>query len=282
MPEALELALPHLTLAALAWGPADGRPVLALHGWLDNAASFSGLAPLLCARHHLRIVSLDMPGHGGSGRKAGHYHFIDSVADVLAAADALEWPQMTLLGHSMGAGVSTLVAGTAPARVERCVLLEGLGPISEEPEQAVRRLARSLRVEARKREADKRIYPDVETAVDRLAEATRMSPASARVLVDRGLEAVEDGFRWRADPALRVDSRLRLSEAAVLAFLRAIRCPVWLLRARDGWPNLPELFAERVTAIANLQVVEVDGHHHVHLDEPQLVADALASAFVDP
>ncbi len=36
-----------LTYAGLEWGDPDGYPILALHGWLDNALSFSVLAPFL-------------------------------------------------------------------------------------------------------------------------------------------------------------------------------------------------------------------------------------------
>ncbi|HQC73883.1 MAG TPA: alpha/beta hydrolase, partial [Candidatus Competibacteraceae bacterium] len=63
---ALELSTPYLRLAARAWGPADGLPVLAVHGWLDNAASFDALAPLL---PELRLVALDLPGHGHSAHR---------------------------------------------------------------------------------------------------------------------------------------------------------------------------------------------------------------------
>ncbi|KAG1587997.1 hypothetical protein G6F46_014705 [Rhizopus delemar] len=41
----------------------EGPRVLALHGWLDNAASFVPLAPHLSS---LQLVAIDLPGHGHS------------------------------------------------------------------------------------------------------------------------------------------------------------------------------------------------------------------------
>ncbi|NVB37164.1 alpha/beta hydrolase [Pseudenhygromyxa sp. WMMC2535] len=282
--EELTIETPELRVAARAWGPADGRPVLALHGWLDNAASYDGLGPRLAAAG-LRLVCLDLPGHGYSQHKPGSYHFVDWVADILAVVEALGWQRFMLVGHSMGAGISVLFAGTFPERVERLILLEGMGPLSEAPEQVAKRLARSLRVEARKRalEDRRRLYPSIEEAAERLMESTAMRPASAMTLVARGMvgvpEAAPEGWTWRADAKLRLDSRLRLSEAQVHVFLRAIACPTLLVRASEGWPHDAALARARVACIPALELVTLDGHHHVHLDEPEAVA-AVALPFL--
>ena len=272
VPRSLQLDLGDLKLAALAWGPADGRPVLASHGWLDNAATMTGLAPRLCEALPLQIVCLDLPGHGLSDHKRGPYHFIDWVADMVGAANALGWEKFSLLGHSMGAGISTLVAGTITDRIERAVLLEGLGPMTDEPEHAARRLTRALMVEGRKQDKQKRLFDAPETAAERLREAAKMSPESSRILIERGLVQVEGGWTWRADPRLRLESRMRMTEVQVGSFLTAIRCPVMLVEATQGWPHDAKLAEARYAKLPTLERVRVNGHHHVHLDDPEAVA----------
>ena len=59
-PEELEIQTSSIRLVAKCWGNSNSLPFLAFHGWLDNAATFDYLAPLL---PELRIISLDLPGH---------------------------------------------------------------------------------------------------------------------------------------------------------------------------------------------------------------------------
>lgn len=98
--EELTITAGGLRLAARGFGPPDAPKVLCMHGWLDNAASFELLAPRLPG---LRVVALDLPGHGLSEhREAGNtYAFIDAVATVAAARDALGWEQCILMGLSL-------------------------------------------------------------------------------------------------------------------------------------------------------------------------------------
>ena len=69
-------------LAALRGGRAGGPPLLCLHGWLDNAASFVPLSPWLA---EFDWVALDLPGHGASSHRAPGYDyaFADWLHDVL-------------------------------------------------------------------------------------------------------------------------------------------------------------------------------------------------------
>lgn len=273
---------PGLRLAARVHGPEDGAPLLAMHGWLDNAATFDGLAPLLPGR---RIVALDFAGHGLSGRRVGApYHFIDYVADAAGVADLLGWDRFDLIGHSLGAGVAALLAGAQPERVRRLVLLEGLGPLSDDEARAPERMGQALAAEAaaRKKEDRPRGYADPEQVAERLASAVSMQVTSARTLLRRGLVATADGrWDWRADGgALRLPSRLRMSEGQVVAYLRAIACRTLLVRAVPGMATDENYFKGRATNIAGLEYVELPGGHHVHLDDPAAVA-GVVGPFLD-
>ncbi|XP_064011176.1 serine hydrolase-like protein 2 isoform X1 [Pogoniulus pusillus] len=106
----LKFPVPWGHVAAKAWGPSEGHPVLCLHGWLDNANTFDRLIPLLPKGYY--YVAMDFSGHGlSSHRPAGvPYHFLDYVIDVRRVAAALQWRRFTLVGHSMGGSVAGMVS----------------------------------------------------------------------------------------------------------------------------------------------------------------------------
>ena len=267
----LILELPHLRLAAREWGPSDGPPVLALHGWLDNAASFDRLAPLLPDLH---LVALDLAGHGRSQHlhPGVVHHFIDWAPEVVATAEVLGWQSFALIGHSMGAGISTLVAGTFPGRVQRLVLLEGAGPLAADASRAPTQLASAVEDEARAAAISPRLFPDFDAAVKARLRDSDLDTEAAKLLVERGSEEAEGGVRFTHDPRLRTRSRTRLTEDQVLAFLEAIECPVLAVRALQGWPFPEDLVAARLETIKHLETAEIDGGHHVHLTHPERVA----------
>ena len=272
--EEMELDAAHLRLAALGWGPNSQRRVLALHGWLDNAASFIPLAGRLGPA---RCVALDLPGHGRSQhRPAGAaYHFVDYAAVVLAAADALGWERFTLLGHSLGASIASLVAAVVPRRVERLALIEGLGPMTADAAQAPQRLLNSLEQTASLAGKCPPVYPDLEAAASARHAVGGLGAAAARLLAERNSRDTPGGFTWRTDPRLRVGSPLFLTEEQVLAFLQRIEAPSLLVRASSGNLHPRAHMPARYACVRDLRIVDVEGGHHVHMDTPEPVAQAL-------
>lgn len=273
----LSLQLPHLRLAARAWGDPALPRLLALHGWLDNAASFDRIAPLLC--EHFHIVAIDLPGHGRSGHRppGTWYHYVDYLGDALAAADALGWTHFGLLGHSLGGAVASMLAAASPQRIERLFLIEALGPLTAEVDQTLSLLQRALSQRHGLPAKALRVFASEAEAAETRAKAGDLSLDAAQIMVARGITPVPPGgFVWSSDPRLTLTSPQRYTEAQVLAVLGEIHVPTQLILAEPPPPFLPEaMISARIARVPSIDVVRIAGHHHLHLDDPAPVAAAM-------
>ncbi|HCG40052.1 MAG TPA: alpha/beta hydrolase [Pseudomonas sp.] len=274
--EEVRLSLPHLEVAAHLYGPDDGKPVIALHGWLDNAATFSRLAPRLKG---LRIVALDLPGHGHSDHRpiGAGYNIWDYAHDVLQVAEQFGWQRFSLLGHSMGAIVSVLLAGALPERVERLALIDGVIPYTGEADSAPQKLGSALEALLAVNDKRKPVYASFDQAVEaRLKGVGAVSREAAEMLAQRGLMPVPGGYTWRTDPRLMLPSAMRLTRAHALAFVSRVACPTSLVLAEQGLMMQPELL-ELVESFP-FDTRRLAGGHHLHLDD-DIGAEAVARVF---
>ncbi len=274
--EEVRLSLPHLEVAAHLYGPEDGKPVIALHGWLDNAATFSRLAPRL---QGLRIVALDLPGHGHSDHRpiGAGYNIWDYAHDVLQVAEQFGWQRFSLLGHSMGAIVSVLLAGALPERVERLALIDGVIPYTGEADSAPQKLGSALEALLAVNDKRKPVYASFDQAVEaRMKGVGAVSREAAEMLAQRGLMPVPGGYTWRTDPRLMLPSAMRLTRAHALAFVSRVACPTSLVLAEQGLMMQPELL-ELVESFP-FDIRRLVGGHHLHLDD-DIGAEAVARVF---
>ena len=272
----IELQLPHMRLAGRSWGAAQLPKLLALHGWLDNAATFDRLAPLLCANFH--IVALDLPGHGRSDWRApgAWYHHVDYPGEVLQAAQVLGWERFGLLGHSLGGAVASAIAAAVPERIEQLLLIEALGPVATGPEKALTLLQQALSERGAVGEKSLRVFADESAAVQARRRANGLSEAAAAALVSRGIKPVPGGFIWSTDPRLTLTSPLRYVEEHIHVILRGIRAPTMLVLAQPEQPYLKrEMIDRRIAEVADIEVQRLPGTHHLHLEDPQPVAATL-------
>ncbi|MCL1636129.1 alpha/beta hydrolase [Luteimonas sp. SX5] len=273
------LQTPAGTLAGLRNGREGAPRVLALHGWLDNAASFVPLAPYL---DDVDLVAIDLPGHGRSAHLApgADYSFAYALHSVLDAADALGWERFALLGHSMGAGIGSLVAAGCPQRIERGVFIEALGALAEVPERTVARMREAVAATRALPGKRLRIFPDIEPAIRARMQANALSEPVARLLVERGVVAVEGGYVWSSDPRLTLPTMTRMTEPQIRDLVQGIECPARAIFADPAQPYLPDaLRRERVALMPQGELVVLPGGHHLHMEQPQDVAAAIGDFF---
>lgn len=278
MTDPCSLRLADGRLGALSWGEASAPTWLALHGWLDNAASFSRLAPLLVERLGIRVVAIDFSGHGLSAPLPGKgdYALWDYCHDLLDACDSLGLERATLLAHSMGAGVACLTASTLPERVSRLILIDRLGALTTESGDAPAQLRKGLQAH-RRPVSPPPCYLDVKTAVAaRVAGgATRIDAETAQPVVERNLGALPDGrVQLRTDGRLLRPSLLRLTPEQLLAVLAAIRCPVLLVEGEAGIMGDRDMAQRLRCVVAGLERRVLKGGHHLHLEPDHVAAVA--------
>lgn len=261
--------LPHTELSAMQWLPkkTSDLKVLSLHGWLDNAASFSNLSPHLSDYSH---VSLDLAGHGLSlHRPAGSfYHLWDYVLDVVSILNQSK-QSVWLIGHSMGGAVAMLVAAIAPDKIRGLIILDNMGPLSGSPESRVGTMQRAINKMSKYRHGRETSYPTKETMITaRMEGFTSISNSASRLLVERGAKQNSDGvWSWRHDGKLTFPSPLRMDEASVEAFIQEIKCPTLALVAKDGvFKNDQQLVEKRAAQFPWIKLKWLEGNHHFHLE----------------
>lgn len=270
------IPLPYGQLAARQWGPDYGQPVLALHDWFDNAASFEPLVAFL--KSEFKIVSLDLPGHGLSSHLPfGCSYTRDRyVEDVSRAVDYFKWESYAIVGHGMGAGVGYFLGSLQPDRVPRLVSLEGTFPAA----------ASSVRDPAQ-HQMDREVttlkswYSQAD--VLRTMASRGVSAKSAKLIMARGCSSVGNGrYVFNADSRVGCAEPQALYPGVFDKVLPRFRNSMLLLRrdaelvASTGCPKLDavEAVVRCVGAeqCSKFRYVVVPGEKGIHWTNPDAVA----------
>jgi pimeloyl-ACP methyl ester carboxylesterase len=254
-----------LCIEGLCWGDVGLPPLLALHGWLDNAASFAVLAPLLEEYH---VVALDLTGHGKSSRRSADasYQIWDDLPEILGVIKQLGWNHFELMGHSRGAMISSILASVIPDRVNHLVLLDAVAPQAIAETEFSNQLAKFLKDKPRGLLREGRLYPEMD---DALAARTKggLSKEAARLLAQRSLQRRDEGYIWISDPRLYGASAVKVTQGQNKAILENLSMPTLLLQADGGLAHALDIREEAERYIANICVEDVPGGHHFHMEE---------------
>ncbi len=113
------------TLAYLTLGDPAGTPVVLIHGYTDSARDWVPLVPYLSP--HLRLILVDLRGHGRSGKPECCYTRVDFAYDIKLLLDALHVGRADIVGHSLGSIIAQTFAELWPERTARVVLISSSG-----------------------------------------------------------------------------------------------------------------------------------------------------------
>ena len=278
-----------LAIHCLEWGEPRGEPLVLIHGFLDQAYSWTPFVAELQrkANRPLWIVAPDCRGHGDSGwvGAGGYYHFPDYVFDLDCVVQALGVSRLMLIGHSMGGTVSLLYAGTFPDRVSKLVLIEGVGPEGMNFSDAPLRMEKWIAEVRQRGRHHFREYTSVEAGARQLQQTNpRLNDALALDLARAGMKQNRNGkWVWKFDPLHRSAAPQPFYTAQAVEFLRRISCPVLIVEGKESRQSRRTDKQQRYDAIANLRRIVIDGAgHRVHQDNPRALGDAVAGFSFDP
>jgi pimeloyl-ACP methyl ester carboxylesterase len=113
-----------LTFDVLDAGPADGEPVVLLHGFPQDKSAWDRMSPVL-HQHGLRTLAVDQRGYSPMARPRGRaaYRLRETTADVLAVLDAAGLKSAHVVGHDWGGIVGWALAAWHPERVRTLTAL---------------------------------------------------------------------------------------------------------------------------------------------------------------
>ncbi len=277
--------LVHNELATLELGEAETAAVTVvfIHGWLDNSGSFTKLMQechQLMPQAHL--VAVDLPGHGLSSHRQddNYYLFHDYVDDIHQFLTMLSPNKLILVGHSLGAFIATCYSAAFAENVAGLVQIEGFGPLSESPNNTVKRLREGILSRETLRKKRERYFFSMDEMVDIRSKVNHLRRLEVMPIVKRG--AVFDGevWKWRHDPKLNSDSPIRMSRRNAETIMKEVYCPHLIILGQSGFDYLlqqAKVELEHPIASQNkdFNIEYIPGGHHCHIQQTQLTAELL-------
>ncbi len=133
-----QVAAGDLSIGYAEAGPANGKPVVLLHGWPYDIHSFVEVAPLLAAAGY-RVIVPHLRGYGTtrflSNETVRNGQQAVFAVDVIALMDALKIPAAIVAGFDWGARTANIVAALWPDRCNAMVSVSGLSDRQSESER---------------------------------------------------------------------------------------------------------------------------------------------------
>lgn len=286
-PVELQIPMPWGYIAACWYGDPLRRPLLALHGWQDNAGSFARLAPLIASQRP--ILAIDLPGHGRSSHfPAGmSYHFNDFLRVVHRIVRHYKWRKISFLGHSLGAALSFYYAALFPNTVDVIIAIDALTTLYFPPHIQIDMMSvitdKALNEEDRLRGPAPVPLYSYENLTDLLYRGSEQSVEleHCKYLLERSVRLAEghsDMYYFSRDTRIKLMEMVFTQPELVLALAKRLRNIHYLVIKAEHSYHIEVEYLSDVFRILRVNNPTFEFHvmkgekHHVHLNSPDKVA----------
>jgi pimeloyl-ACP methyl ester carboxylesterase len=251
-----------------------GKEILCIHGLTANCRFWDCLANVLSPHH--RVIAMDLRGRGLSDKPPTGYSIDSHCKDVLALMDDLGLERPVLMGHSLGAFISLVFAAQTPQRVDRLILVDGGGKLTET------QMARVFAGIKPSLDRLGKIFHSFEDYISQMKQAPYLQPWNSFMekYFQYEVEEVEGGVRSRVHPKHIEEEAQNLGKVDSTQFYQKVISPALILRATKGMLAkddfvLPEDVADRmVREMPRAKRVDVeDVNHYTILFQPDKKRD---------
>lgn len=286
----IEIPVPWGKVAGKLWGSQEKQPVLALHGWQDNAASFDKIAPLIVK--NTPVLAIDLPGHGLSSWLPPGFMYTELVYFLLMKRIQryFGWEKIKVIAHSLSAMMIYWYAATFPKELQYVIALDffkfpafNVTMYAAMFSNAVNRL---FELEESGNPPPRYTYDEVlEKGLSVHAYIT-LEKAAYKILMTRGVTKEEDGlYVFNRDPRLRVlPVHSGFSQEQLEQYAELIRCPYLIIKGNaELYVEEKENFyraLELLKANNTVQFETINATHHLHLTHAEATA-AIINPFLE-
>ncbi|CAG4981254.1 unnamed protein product [Parnassius apollo] len=273
-------------ISAKLWGNEQEQPILALHGWQDNAGTWDTLAPLLYEKRP--ILAIDFPGHGHSSwfPPGMMYYPWEFVRLILFIREYYKWDKVSLLCHSMGAIAGLRFASLFPDEVAFYIAIDSLVSDDYDLHLVVDKYPKTLRkiqIAQTRLEDEPPSYTIEEmTKIWHMGTMQSVALESVKYLLKRGTKPSSrdpNKYYFSRDSRLKHTLFNPEDKKFVEALVKRLSCPSLYVKGLDS-PFASDEFSVEMRELIRKNNPKFDCHfvpgtHHVHLNDPEKIANLI-------
>ncbi|OLO42213.1 hypothetical protein BTR23_03035 [Alkalihalophilus pseudofirmus] len=250
--------------------------IFAIHGLTGNFNSLSFYADALSKEY--RVISYDLRGRGNSSPADADTSIYTHTEDALQLIEAINIEKPILLGYSMGAFISAMVASKMKD-IEALILLDGAGKTAPEKRELIKpsigRLGKAY-------ESQEAYVDEVKTIFSSLG--VEWGP---RLELTAKYEIKEENGVWKhksSPEAIEQDFESFYTFESK-SFFPSIQCKTLLFTAKEGLGANPPLFddetyVDTIKYANNLETIDTSCNHYTLVQQNQPIINNQIKEFL--